>query len=320
MPCSVNTSSTTSRNSSKRSTGVAIGNRGSSSAPGIWSAYLNDLETGWAKPVADRAQVVAEGRGGIAVMDAFARELTETGYLHNHARMWFASYWIHIEKLPWQLGAQFFYRHLLDADAASNTLSWRWVAGLQTAGKTYRVRESNLRKYLSAEWLDAHSEGLDQIGNGNDFPAITEEIEKPDAVVPEVRTEVGKLPEKYAVVIHGSDLRVEDSPIAHLKPTVLIAAPDYEPDDSEQKIAYRKATLADGVARAEAHFGCKTVSPEEAGVEHAVMLHAPVGSALDLPFKIIQITRPEDAELFPLATSGFFKFWKGTKKNLEGRS
>ena len=80
-------------------------------------------------------------------MDRIARELIQTGYLHNHARMWWASFWIHAEGLPWELGADVFFRHLLDADPASNTLSWRWVAGLQTAGKTYLVRLSNLQKY-----------------------------------------------------------------------------------------------------------------------------------------------------------------------------
>ena len=78
-----------------------------------------------------RSEAVAAGRSGVAVMDAMAIELIETGYLHNHARMWWASFWIHVERLPWELGADFFFRHLLDADPASNTLSWRWVAGLQ---------------------------------------------------------------------------------------------------------------------------------------------------------------------------------------------
>ena len=60
--------------------------------------------------------------------------------------MWFASIWIFTLRLPWQLGADFFYNHLLDGDPASNTLGWRWVAGLQTAGKTYLATESNIRK------------------------------------------------------------------------------------------------------------------------------------------------------------------------------
>lgn len=76
-------------------------------------------------------------------MDALTRELIATGYLHNHTRMGWASYWIQVARLPWELGADWFFRHLLGADPASNTLSWRWVAGLQTPGKTRLVRESN---------------------------------------------------------------------------------------------------------------------------------------------------------------------------------
>ena len=61
--------------------------------------------------------------------------------------MWFASIWIFTLNLPWQLGADFFMQHLLDGDPASNTLSWRWVAGIQTKGKNYLARKSNIEKY-----------------------------------------------------------------------------------------------------------------------------------------------------------------------------
>ena len=61
--------------------------------------------------------------------------------------MWFASIWIHYFGLPWQLGAKLFYDHLLDADIASNTLSWRWVAGLQTEGKKYIANSHNIMKF-----------------------------------------------------------------------------------------------------------------------------------------------------------------------------
>jgi deoxyribodipyrimidine photo-lyase len=76
--------------------------------------------------------------------DAWVSELVTTGYLHNHARMWFASIWIYTLELPWQLGADFFFRHLVDGDPASNTLSWRWVCGLHTRGKTYLARATNI--------------------------------------------------------------------------------------------------------------------------------------------------------------------------------
>jgi len=58
--------------------------------------------------------------------------------------MWFASIWIFTLELPWQLGADFFLRQLLDGDPASNTLSWRWVAGLQTVGKTSLATTQNI--------------------------------------------------------------------------------------------------------------------------------------------------------------------------------
>ena len=94
-----------------------------------------------------RWEEATDGRTGIECFDAWSRELIETGYLHNHARMWFASIWLFTLELPWELGADFFLRHLLDGDPASNTLSWRWVAGLQTRGKTYLARPDNIAKY-----------------------------------------------------------------------------------------------------------------------------------------------------------------------------
>ena len=74
-------------------------------------------------------------------------DLKNNGYLHNHVRMWFASLWIFTFNLPWQLGANFFMENLLDGDPASNTLSWRWVAGIQTKGKHYLARKDNIVKF-----------------------------------------------------------------------------------------------------------------------------------------------------------------------------
>ena len=81
-----------------------------------------------------------DGNTGINCFDSWVSELKNTGYIHNHARMWFASIWVHTLKLPWELGADFL-THLLDGDPASNTLSWRWVAGLHTQGKNYLASE-----------------------------------------------------------------------------------------------------------------------------------------------------------------------------------
>lgn len=119
--------------------------------PSVWSRYTIDVERLRADAGEDLALAMA-GRTGIDCFDAWAQELTGTGYLHNHARMWFASIWIFTLRLPWQLGADFFLRHLLDGDAASNTLSWRWVAGLHTPGKTYLARPDNIARYTEGRF------------------------------------------------------------------------------------------------------------------------------------------------------------------------
>ncbi|MFX7866419.1 FAD-binding domain-containing protein, partial [Acinetobacter baumannii] len=72
---------------------------------------------------------VREGRTGVPVVDEAVRVLYRTGLLHNHARMWLASYLVHLRKLHWRAGADWLYGHLLDGDLASNHLSWQWVAG-----------------------------------------------------------------------------------------------------------------------------------------------------------------------------------------------
>ncbi|PXA05039.1 DNA photolyase [Coraliomargarita sinensis] len=121
--------------------------------PSVWQNYLNEraalLEDFRSHVGYQRA---IEGRTGIECFDSWNQELLDHNYLHNHARMWYASIWIHTLKLPWQLGADWFLRHLLDGDPASNTLSWRWVAGLQTRGKTYLARPDNIRKYTSGRF------------------------------------------------------------------------------------------------------------------------------------------------------------------------
>ena len=99
-----------------------------------------------------RFQRAIEATSGIECFDDWVKELIKYGYLHNHSRMWFASIWVHTLNLPWELGANFFLTHLLDADPASNTLSWRWVAGLHTEGKVYLANEDNIKKFTKERY------------------------------------------------------------------------------------------------------------------------------------------------------------------------
>ncbi|MFM1847346.1 MAG: Deoxyribodipyrimidine photo-lyase, partial [Pseudomonadota bacterium] len=121
--------------------------------PGVWARFVSDRERLIERYRDDEGLHAAyAGRTSLIFFNDWVRELIDTGYLHNHTRMWFASVWIFTLRLPWQLGAAFMYRHLLDGDPASNTLSWRWVGGLHTRGKIYVAKPGNIRTYSEGRW------------------------------------------------------------------------------------------------------------------------------------------------------------------------
>ena len=118
--------------------------------PNVWTDYLNELKK-IREEFKDNTKYknAIEGNTNIECFNEWVNELKENNYLHNHARMWFASIWIFTLDLPWQLGAEFFMKHLFDGDAAANTLGWRWVAGIQTQGKNYLASEWNIKKFTN---------------------------------------------------------------------------------------------------------------------------------------------------------------------------
>ena len=118
--------------------------------PNVWTDYLNELKK-IREEFKDNTKYknAIEGNTNIECFNEWVNELKENNYLHNHARMWFASIWIFTLDLPWQLGAEFFMKHLYDGDAAANTLGWRWVAGIQTQGKNYLASEWNIKKFTN---------------------------------------------------------------------------------------------------------------------------------------------------------------------------
>ena len=117
---------------------------------GVWDDYLIDLKR-IKEEFRDNGDYLnaIEGKTKIECFNEWVNELKTYNYLHNHTRMWFASIWIFTLELPWQLGAEFFMQHLYDGDAASNTLGWRWVAGIQTQGKHYLASEWNIKKFTN---------------------------------------------------------------------------------------------------------------------------------------------------------------------------
>ncbi len=123
--------------------------------PNVWSDYLIELNKIRKEFKNNQNYLNAiEGKTNIQCFNSWVNELKENNYLHNHARMWFASIWIFTLELPWQLGAEFFMQHLYDGDAASNTLGWRWVAGVQTQGKHYLASEWNIKKFTNNRFND----------------------------------------------------------------------------------------------------------------------------------------------------------------------
>ncbi|MCY1693517.1 FAD-binding domain-containing protein [Curtobacterium sp. SL109] len=165
--------------------------------PEVWRRYRREVDEFATGTLPTSYDDAVNGRTGIDAMDAWVRELIDTGYLHNHTRMWFASIWVFTLGLPWQLGADFFHRHLLDGDAASNTLSWRWVAGLQTAGKTYLATASNIARYTDGRFSPS--------GLATTARALSEDPLPPRMPI-ESDDVVGTIGERVGLLLHEEDL------------------------------------------------------------------------------------------------------------------
>jgi len=297
--------------------------------PSIWRAYRRDVAAQAERLEAEprlRADYDAavEGRTGINCFDAWARELVETGYLHNHARMWFASIWIFTLHLPWQLGADFFLRHLLDGDPASNTLGWRWVGGLHTRGKTYLARADNIAKYTEGRFNPSG-----QLAKS--APPLAEDEEHP--LVP-LRAPAAASQRCAGLLITEEDctpetLDLPEPPAALLGLTATEARSPLPVPDAVRD--FTRGAVAGGLAMAHAVEG---VAAEQAsGADWSTILldwarannldaimtaHAPVGPAAErlagardalseAGITLMELRRDWDAAAWPHATRGFFK-------------
>jgi len=274
--------------------------------PFVWTAYRN-----FPRQQSAELAKAEKGNTGIPCFDTWVEELRSTGYLHNHARMWFASIWIFTLGLPWQWGADFFWRELLDRDAASNTLSWRWVAGLQTKGKHYLATEENIAKFTRGRF--SHTPGL-RNGRAVPWDGLPEQsIEPLPTFAP--------LPQgDLALVIHGDDLSLELSEIATRPVRRIVVLSEAWCPASALVQAWSRAALEDAAARAEAHFGVR-VEWLEPGKENAPAALAQFGADLpliqaapfvgpwkDLGWPAFSFRRAHDSLLFPHAQKGFFSF------------
>lgn len=286
----------------------------------LWPSYCAELERCRSELQDDlglAGLVAAAERGdtGLTCFDAWARELVATGYLHNHARMWFASIWIFTLKLPWALGADFFYRHLLDGDPASNTLSWRWVAGLHTKGKTYLARPDNIAHYTDARFCpDVDELAPFAIALDDDVWGTRCAIRTP---IP--------LPSsgKIVYLLTDEDLHPESLDLGALGVAAVAVFPIDDTRAAPVR-AFKTAALADAARRAAEHFACSVeiVTSQEHLADIATASKAravvtamlPIGRTRDrvmswataLPTPIAETQRAWDAFFWPHAKAGFF--------------
>ena len=148
--------------------------------PQVWDDYNQDLNNLQNELNSSNYKEAIAGKTKIPCFNDWVLELKEFGYLHNHARMWFASIWIFTLGLPWQLGADFFLKNLLDGDPASNTLGWRWVAGLHTKGKHYLASEWNINKFSAKKYehlnLNEQAQAKHEDRSYNIQPILFDEI------------------------------------------------------------------------------------------------------------------------------------------------
>ena len=149
--------------------------------PNVWSDYLVELNKIKNDFKSNQNYLNAiEGKTNIECFNHWVNELKEKNYLHNHTRMWFASIWIFTLELPWQLGAEFFMQHLYDGDVASNTLGWRWVAGVQTQGKHYLASEWNIKKFTNNRFQNIKlNENAAPKTSEKIYPIIKQEFSNP---------------------------------------------------------------------------------------------------------------------------------------------
>ena len=182
----------------------------------LWPEYQQQLPAVLQQQLQNRRQsavytAAISAATQVPLFNEWCEELINTGYLHNHARMWFASIWIFTLELPWRLGADFFFRHLLDGDPASNTLGWRWVAGLHTRGKHYQAQAWNIAKFTNNRFKP-RPEDLSEIVEGLE----NEEPEGLPVALPIRTPKVPDLSRPSVLLITEEDCRPEDFDLSSL--------------------------------------------------------------------------------------------------------
>ena len=287
-----------------------------------WKGWLEHRPTVWDDFVSFRFDLASnstyqsaiKGNTGISCFDSWVKELQENNYLHNHTRMWFASIWIFTLGLPWQMGARFFMQHLFDGDAASNTLGWRWVAGVQTAGKHYLARSDNIARYTNGRFGD-------DVLNEDAESCTDSTIHTAIPIDP-----AGGMTNKFEkLIVFDTDLHLEsENAYSDYESVLVLCLDNYERNIalSPPVLAFKRKLIANFVMRfPEAKvFEVADIAAMAATKKGVDVVYPFVGENLDYLKRLVAQTnltlhirkRAEDIHCWQYSKKGFFNF----KKNI----
>ena len=276
--------------------------------PNVWTDYLTELNQIKSEFQNNKNYLSAiNGKTNIDCFNEWVKELKENNYLHNHTRMWFASIWIFTLELPWQLGAEFFMQHLYDGDAASNTLGWRWVAGIQTQGKHYLASEWNIRKFTNNRFQNFKL-------NENAPPKVSE---KSYQIVKQNFTNPQNFEEKNLLIFENNlSFEITDFKDKNFKKIYLVSNKnDYRSIKlSEKLVKFKSLLIEDQKQRLkDQSIDCQIINIGEIkNIENCCGLYPTVGENLDFlnsnNLKIDFLYRNLDQLSWQYCNKGFFNF------------
>ncbi len=276
--------------------------------PNVWNDYLIELKK-TREDFRDNKEYLnaIEGKTNIECFNYWVNELKENNYLHNHSRMWFASIWIFTLELPWQLGAEFFMQHLYDGDAASNTLGWRWVAGIQTQGKHYLASEWNIKKFTNNRFQNIKL-------NENAPPKISE---KTYSIIRQDFSNPQDIERKNLVVFENNlSFEITDFKENNFKKIYIVAVKNENRAIklSEKAVKFKSLLINDQQQRLKDNsIECEVIDISEVkNIENCFGLYPTVGENLDYlnsnNIKLDFLYRDLDRFSWQYCNKGFFNF------------
>ena len=276
--------------------------------PNVWNDYLIELKK-IREDFKDNKEYLnaIEGKTNIECFNYWVNELKENNYLHNHTRMWFASIWIFTLELPWQLGAEFFMKHLYDGDAASNTLGWRWVAGIQTQGKHYLASEWNIKKFTNNRFQNIKL-------NENAAPKVSE---KSYSIIKQDFSNLQNIEEKNLVIFENNlSFEITDFKENNFKKIYIISVKNENRSIklSEKSVKFKSLLINDQQQRLKDNsIESEVIDISEIkNVENCCGLYPTVGENLDYlnlnNIKLNFLYRNLDQFSWQYCNKGFFNF------------